>query len=98
MQISHVLSESFPDVTLSKFPSKIWEGVQHAYTKYFAAGYRAGLFELVDENKIVGLQILIEGNIPWAAGISSSSAFCVCSALVANYANRSKQLTKEEFV
>jgi len=63
--------------------------------KYFAAGYRAGVLDLIDEEKIVGLQIIIEGNIPWASGISSSSAFCVCSAMVSHYANRTKQITKE---
>lgn len=46
----------------------------------------------------MGLKILIEGNIPWASGISSSSAFCVCSALVAHYANRVKRISNEEFV
>ena len=51
--------------------------------------------DLIDEEKIVGLQIIIEGNIPWASGISSSSAFCVCSAMVSHYANRTKQITKE---
>jgi galactokinase len=33
------------------------------------------------------MKIVIEGNIPIAAGLSSSSALCVCSALAALYAN-----------
>ena len=56
------------------------------------------MLDLIDEEKIVGLQIVIEGNIPWASGISSSSAFCVCSAMVGYYANRGQGLTREEFV
>jgi N-acetylgalactosamine kinase len=73
--------------------------VAHAYAKYFAAGYRAGILDLV-EGEVAGLQILIEGNIPVASGVSSSSALCVCSALVSHTANegRIKPIPKEEFV
>lgn len=53
------------------------------------------MLDLIPEEKVVGLQIVIEGNVPWASGLSSSSAFCVCSALVGHYANRVKQIDKE---
>jgi galactokinase len=55
--------------------------------KYFRAGYRAGVKELNVES-LVGLDVVIEGNIPLAAGVSSSSALCVSSALAAIYANQ----------
>jgi galactokinase len=62
------------------------------------AGYRAGILDLVEESSVVGLQVLIEGNIPWAAGISSSSAFSVCSAMVSHFSNKAKNIEKEEFI
>lgn len=37
--------------------------------------------------ELKGMQIMISGNIPTAAGLSSSSAFCVCSALASLHAN-----------
>lgn len=56
------------------------------YVKYFRAGYRAGVKEIPVES-LVGLDVVIEGNVPLAAGVSSSSALCVCSALAAIHAN-----------
>lgn len=59
IKISHMLSEKFPDCELSKNPEQISESVKHSYAKYFAAGYRAGILDLVDSGKVTGLQILI---------------------------------------
>jgi len=42
------------------------------------------------------LNILIEGNVPKAAGVSSSSALCVCAALAALHANGGEALLKKE--
>lgn len=49
VEIAHCIEEMFPDCTLSKYPSKISENIPHPYTKYFAAGYRAGLLDLIEE-------------------------------------------------
>jgi N-acetylgalactosamine kinase len=40
---------------------------------------------------IVGLKILISGNVPLAAGLSSSSSFTVCTALMGLFANNLHQ-------
>ena len=49
IEISNSIEEMFPDCILSKYPSKIWDDIPHPYAKYFAAGYRAGLLDLIDE-------------------------------------------------
>lgn len=56
------------------------------YLKYFRAGYRAGV-KTLDPATLKGMQILVGGNVPLAAGLSSSAAFTVCSALVGLHAN-----------
>ena len=45
-----------------------------------------------------GLDVMISGNIPTAAGLSSSSALCVCAALAAFQANGGKEGPKEKFI
>jgi galactokinase len=60
------------------------------HLKYFRAGYRAGVKGLEPE-QLKGMQVLIGGNVPVAAGLSSSAAFTVCSALVALHANGADQ-------
>ena len=50
------------------------------YLKYIWAGYRAGVKGYIPEN-LKGMEILVSGNVPIAAGLSSSSALCVCSAM-----------------
>lgn len=49
------------------------------------------------------MQVLIGGNVPVAAGLSSSAAFTVCSALVSLHANGGDQSpyvegSREEFL
>lgn len=60
------------------------------YVKYFRAGYRAGVKHL-ETGTLTGAEVLIEGNVPLAAGVSSSSALCVCSALAALHANKAAE-------
>lgn len=54
-----MLSDAFPPCKLSKYPSKISNNIEHSYAKYFAAGYRAGILDLIEEEKVVGLNLLI---------------------------------------
>ena len=48
IEVNHVMSERFPSCKLSKYPSKISSQIPHSYAKYFAAGYRAGILDLVE--------------------------------------------------
>jgi galactokinase len=95
IRISHIHSEVYPATTIPVHPET--EVVfANNYVKYFRAGYRAGVKELPVEG-LVGFDVVIEGNVPLAAGVSSSSALCVCSALAAIHANNgsSKLHSKE---
>jgi galactokinase len=56
------------------------------YLRYFRAGYRAGV-KTLNSAALKGMQLLVAGNVPVAAGLSSSAAFTVCSALVGLHAN-----------
>jgi N-acetylgalactosamine kinase len=82
---------------------------EHPYLQYFFAGYMAGIKEIKEEvvmgeqlaakiknKKYQGLKILVEGNVPIASGLSSSSSFCVCSALLSVYANSLTDFTRQE--
>ena len=47
---------------------------------------------------MVGIDVLIEGNIPWASGLSSSSALCTCTALGVIKAHGEKIKDKGTFI
>jgi|JI6StandDraft_1071083.scaffolds.fasta_scaffold1060282_1 galactokinase len=50
-------------------------------------GYRAGVESVTDKDKLVGMQMLVTGNVPLGSGLSSSAAMIVSSALASYYAN-----------
>lgn len=52
--------------------------------------------EKVSKREFKGLKILVEGNVPIASGLSSSSAFCVCSALLSAHANGLLEHTRKD--
>ena len=55
--------------------------------------------DIITNRKFRGLRILVEGNVPIAAGLSSSSSFCVCSALLSLHANGLEPWThKQELI
>ena len=88
MEVSHV-EEGYPSQILPVDPGLKVE-FEGNHLKYFRAGYRAGVKHL-DRTKLKGLQVVIGGNVPLAAGLSSSAAFTVCSALTSLHANGGDQ-------
>ncbi|CAB3988740.1 N-acetylgalactosamine kinase-like [Paramuricea clavata] len=61
---------------------------------YFLCGYK-GIVEHLDIKHPIGMNIVVDGNVPKNAGLSSSSAFVCCSGLATMHANGGK-LTKIE--
>lgn len=93
------MDNEYPASSISNNP---FEDIKypHPYLQYFFAGYKAGTVEVepvegmpqevldsIKNRKYKGLQLLIEGNLPIASGLSSSSSFCVCSALLSTVVN-----------
>lgn len=54
---------------------------------YIFCGYKA-IQEMYDLEESVGMNLFVTGNIPMGAGLSSSSALVVCSALAFLHANK----------
>jgi len=82
--------KDWPIIRVSNDPKQVLkEG--GGSTNYFLCGYKAVLFhdkkvkDMV--KKPVGLKIFIASNVPPAGGLSSSSAFTVCSAITTAHAN-----------
>lgn len=105
--ISNVLSEKFPTRTFQvpargegdlEIDDKVLE-----WTNYFKSGYR-GTLEFLRRNglpaadKPVGMQILVDGNVPSGGGMSSSAAFVCASALAAMVSMGVQDVDKKELV
>ena len=82
----------FPEQVLDLNP-KLTE--DHHWSNYFVAGYRAAI-ELFEERK--GMDIMVQGDLPQAAGLSSSSSLSVCSAVATLYANSHRRISYKEFL
>ncbi|XP_028414365.1 N-acetylgalactosamine kinase-like [Dendronephthya gigantea] len=61
---------------------------------YFLCGYK-GIVDHLNLEHPIGMNILVDGNVPKNAGLSSSSAFVCCSGLATMHANGGK-LSKVE--
>ena len=90
IEISNIDKDQYPTERLSTDPfQKFKEG--HHWINYFLCGYKAVLateeryYSKVATPK--GFKVLIDSHVPPAAGVSSSSAFTVCAAVVALHAN-----------
>lgn len=57
-----------------------------SWFEYFKCGIQ-GIRDKFPQTKLKGLKVLIDGNIPRSAGLSSSSALVVCAALTISIAN-----------
>lgn len=74
------------------------------WSNYFKSGLR-GAFELLKSKKKgsgplgpVGMDVLIDGNVPPGGGLSSSAAFTCASALAVMRANGVEKVDKTELV
>ena len=76
-------------------PADAMEIKGHEWYNYFLCSYR-GVLEHFDITKAKGMKIMVDGNIPPSAGLSSSSALVCCSALVAMYCNNVPFQTKTD--
>ena len=67
----------------------------HTWHNYLLCGFK-GIVESLKLSSSVGMDILIDGNIPPSAGLSSSSALVCCAALTTAYANKVDMPSKRE--
>jgi len=88
--LSNIDKDKFPQEKISTDPyQKLRE--PHIWINYFICGYKAVLS--VDQKyaamveKPKGFKVMIDSVVPAEAGVSSSSAFTVCSAVLALHVN-----------
>lgn len=90
IEINNIDKDTYPTERLSTDPFQKFKENAH-WINYFICGYKAIL--AVDEkyySKVAaprGFKVLIDSHVPPAAGVSSSSAFTVCAAVVTMHAN-----------
>ena len=68
----------------------------HKWKNYILCGIK-GVQEYCSIEKLTGMQMVVDGNIPPASGLSSSSALVCCSALATAYANKVDLPSKPAF-
>lgn len=81
----------YPVETISTEPHQKMFDTAH-FMNYFLCGYKSILahndeIKALVTGKPKGMKILIDSHVPPAAGLSSSSAFTVCSAVTTAHAN-----------
>ena len=85
IEINHVLPTLYPPTILNTDPyQKLRE--EKDYVNYFLAGYKAGLTDS-GLTEYTGIKLLIAGNLPTQAGLSSSASFIVAVGIMALTAN-----------
>lgn len=87
-------SELYTEHTRSIRETPTVEG--HDWFNYFLCGYKGVVDDLGVENG-VGMDVMVDGNIPPSAGLSSSSALVCCAALATAHANTVSMPSKQEF-
>lgn len=88
IEINNIDKDQFDAIKISTVPHQKFREEIH-WSHYFLCGYKA-ITTLWKEQAVKnpkGMKILIESLVPPAAGVSSSSAFTVCSALATAHAN-----------
>lgn len=84
----------------SKYPEQVLDlnakpQEEHHWSNYFLAGYKA-VIHLFEQRK--GMEVMVQGDLPQAAGLSSSSSMTVCAAIATLYANSGKRISYKEFL
>lgn len=59
----------------------------HTWYNYLLCGFK-GIVESLSVSSPIGMDLLVDGNVPPSAGLSSSSALVCCAALTTAYANK----------
>ncbi len=98
VRFANVQSDSFPYNECSSKPPeslKTTEG-KPVWYNYFLCGYK-GVVERYDIKNPVGMDLVISGSVPAGSGLSSSSAFVCCAALLTAHVNRVSLPSKHEF-
>ena len=81
------LSNMNPNYLDFSCPVLTFEISGHEWFHYFLCGYK-GILESLNVQSPVGMNLLLDGNIPKSAGLSSSSAVVCCAALTTALANK----------
>jgi N-acetylgalactosamine kinase len=88
--VNNIDKDLYPQEVITTEPTQKFKGDAH-WINYFLCGYKAILAlesPLKGQvSKPKGMKILIDSNVPAAAGLSSSSAFCVCAAVTTLHNN-----------
>ena len=93
-QIANVDSDQFKDFKCSVDEVADCDG--HKWYNYVLCGVQ-GVEDYCSLEKSVGMDMLVSGNIPPGAGLSSSSALVCCSALATAFANKIALPSKASF-
>ena len=67
----------------------------HDWYNYFLCGYK-GVVDDLGVREPVGVDVVVDGNVPPSAGLSSSSALVCCAALATAFANGVVMPTRQE--
>ena len=92
LQLSNTL-ETYSQHSCSTLESTSIEG--HEWYNYFLCGYKGVVYDLGVQEP-VGMDVVVDGNVPPSAGLSSSSALVCCAALATAYANGIVMPTRQE--
>ena len=92
---------NFGNVNDSRYPNHTCqiEGFTidgHTWYNYLLCGFK-GIMESLNLSSPTGMDLLVDGNIPPSAGLSSSSALVCCAAMTAAYANKVDLPSKKDF-
>lgn len=92
IKLKNCQRSKFSEITLPLSP-KISE--EHHWSNYFIAGYNS-VVNLFPNPK--GFYVMVQGDLPQAAGLSSSASMTVSSAIATLYANSPKRISYKEFL
>ncbi len=86
----HNIDKTFEPARISNDPNQEFSDIN--WINYFLCGYKSVMvhneeFRSYLKGPPKGLKIYIDSKVPIAAGLSSSSAFTVCSSIMASHAN-----------